>query len=1018
MFPMDINEQYSLTDWLFAYRKAKVDMFYSSYCDKISLAKYEENLIPNLEKLKKQFDDCCADNTFSSFCSENFLGDYYFTGKKYDIDVEKNSKPETTFRLMANPSINFQVLSALWMQKAGVIFEKHFEKEFNVLYANRLRTTQTGESNIHSLGSFLPYTVQYGQWKQQAIDTITDLNKKGQPCTIVCLDVSNYFYSINPSFLSQQNYCDLFQSPLVGNLHNCFCSMLDTWNRGPFSEQLGKPLGLPVGLTASGFVANLAFMKFDKGIIKSCSPLYYGRYVDDILVVIAGKDNINTFDDFFCTLQKQDLQSIKVVSNEQKNIWGCYINESKYTFNPAKGQIIHIYDEKTTAQFEVFVQQLQKRTSEWRALPHVPPPQQIYTYFVRLVNEYHENSQNFCDLKNLVVQPSSFVFLLRDCESITRVLKPQEWEQIRQSFINAYTDFIIEEKTFFQFEKYLFRVIELGILCDDYECIKSLLGKVTKTVEDLFSNSNLKIAGDFTCTSIKDRYKEFLYNSIYQAIVLTSPTQHYQHLCDDMPDLTKLLNISPANILKDEDAYEKCFLSDLTYFPTKSIMISHEQTPLALYSFGEKLLNKFFINQNIVEYWKQLTCSIGEPDYHHNLDCMLVPFTEALSHYLQFPTRPLNEYDMYFMLSDTSSQNISFEFSELESILQQFRGYGKTNIPENNFGIQDGIFKVPLTNSPSKTVNIAVASISMKEEKLDLLIRELPEQNILNRYRRFTLLINDILKYPEKIDYVVFPELALPPRWFIQAAHKLFRAKINIISGIEYLTYKQSNESKITNQVWASLRHSMFDYDSFVFLRQRKQFPSYHEIIDIETKSTFKWQPSHEEGKDNEQLTTCNWPIIIQHGDFFFAILICAELMNIEYRNNLRGKIDCLIIPEWNPDITTFEALINSAAIDLHAYIVQCNNNLYGDCRIRAPYKKDYQRDIIKSKGGLNDYFLVGKIDVEALRNFQCTNRPNLNQEVNLNPFRSAIKCPKSVSIHSRKNIRKYTNQKLAIISL
>jgi hypothetical protein len=54
---------------------------------------------------------------------------------------------------------------------------------------------------------------------------------------------------------------------------------------------------------------------------------------------------------------------------------------------------------------------------------------------------------------------------------------------------------------------------------------------------------------------------------------------------------------------------------------------------------------------------------------------------------------------------------------------------------------------------------------------------------------------------------------------------------------------------------------------------------------------------------------------------------------------------------------------------------VQCNDRKYGDSRIRAPYKEVWQRDIIRLKGGVNDYFVVGEIDVEELRKFQSSHR-------------------------------------------
>ena len=112
-------------------------------------------------------------------------------------------------------------------------------------------------------------------------------------------------------------------------------------------------------------------------------------------------------------------------------------------------------------------------------------------------------------------------------------------------------------------------------------------------------------------------------------------------------------------------------------------------------------------------------------------------------------------------------------------------------------------------------------------------------------------------------------------------------------------------------------------------------------------------------------------PPIIQHGDFRFAVLICSELTNIKYRADLRGKIDALFVPEWNQDTESFNALVESAALDIHAYIIQCNDRQYGDSRIRAPFKDSWHRDILRVKGGITDYCVIGEIDINALRKFQ-----------------------------------------------
>jgi hypothetical protein len=67
--------------------------------------------------------------------------------------------------------------------------------------------------------------------------------------------------------------------------------------------------------------------------------------------------------------------------------------------------------------------------------------------------------------------------------------------------------------------------------------------------------------------------------------------------------------------------------------------------------------------------------------------------------------------------------------------------------------------------------------------------------------------------------------------------------------------------------------------------------------------------------------------------------------------------------------------LVSSSANDLHSFIIQVNNRYYGDTRLRGPYKKGYERDKVRVRGGELDYFVVATLEVKKLREFQRDHR-------------------------------------------
>ena len=91
------------------------------------------------------------------------------------------------------------------------------------------------------------------------------------------------------------------------------------------------------------------------------------------------------------------------------------------------------------------------------------------------------------------------------------------------------------------------------------------------------------------------------------------------------------------------------------------------------------------------------------------------------------------------------------------------------------------------------------------------------------------------------------------------------------------------------------------------------------------------------------------------------------------------------MVVEWNQDLPTFGFLVDSAASDVHAFIVQANNRKYGESRIRGPFRVEHRRDEVWVRGGVHEYFVVGELDYKALRRFQSDHEPS--DEGEFKPF-------------------------------
>ena len=79
---------------------------------------------------------------------------------------------------------------------------------------------------------------------------------------------------------------------------------------------------------------------------------------------------------------------------------------------------------------------------------------------------------------------------------------------------------------------------------------------------------------------------------------------------------------------------------------------------------------------------------------------------------------------------------------------------------------------------------------------------------------------------------------------------------------------------------------------------------------------------------------------------------------------------DLIIGVEWNKDVKYFSNIMEALCRDIHCYCAQVNSSNYGDSRIIQP-SSSIIKDILKTKGGINNTILIAKIDIKKLREFQ-----------------------------------------------
>ena len=959
----------TLEDLGTAYRKAKVDIFYSANSRLSDISRYEESLKANLVSLMNRINGNGADWV----SVPEYIGEVSFLGKEIKHH-SSNPGPESLrmsdpwamwgattptnemnataeYRLMARCSIDFHVLSTVWMMKVGSLLDDRLGQS---AYGSRLRRTRDGEINELSMGTFAPYMHPYRKWRDAGMNAMTKALDEGLSVVALTADVTSFYHQLHPSFLADQK----FLSDVLGvnlpdsawELHVLFLKSLTAW-----LSAHGLRRGLPVGLPASAVVANLALADLDRAIESEIAPLYYGRYVDDIILVMRNSANFRTTEQVWNWIFSRTDGMLSPMTDKSGSRLGVrfskpYLDQSEIVFQNQKNKIFLLEGTSGKAIVKSIERTVIERSSEWRALPNLPAnPRDIATAVVSAVQRDGDAADNLRKADSLSTLRASFAIQLRDFEAYERALEPEVWQEHRHAFYGAIFDSMMALPAFFDLEIYLSRIIKLMMSCKDFEYIARAVFALDRIVDTIRETCAVDVKGapDIERESVLSGWRQRLMELVWEGVVaaypggLTDAERANWDECMGVPPVREVLG-EAFDVELVAKLHRELFKRDLAYVPYRFSLLSDELSSAR----GREMSS-----QRTGKGWTELLSAQMKDGLNKFYE--LVPRSRrpggAVVPGLAFATRPFAPAEL-FLLADPTEANVE----KMRAVMLAFRGF----LAEETLPYLDDqqVLRIRTSRS-SESVRVALGSWKTQVSSWIAASGGGRDPDV-DRYRRINALVTGVTTQSRGTRYLLLPEGSIPARWFIPLARKLHARGISLIAGVEYM---QDAGNCVRNQVWAALDHNEYGFDSMMIYCQDKRRPARDEarqLMDLH-------------GKVLAPYTGPTELVVVRHGDFHFALLICSELTNIGYRAELRGRVDALFVPEWNKDTNYFESLVEAAALDMHAYVAQCNDRQYGDSRIRAPYRDAWRRDVVRVKGGLHDFSVVGELEVSSLRRFQ-----------------------------------------------
>ena len=201
----------------------------------------------------------------------------------------------------------------------------------------------------------------------------------------------------------------------------------------------------------------------------------------------------------------------------------------------------------------------------------------------------------------------------------------------------------------------------------------------------------------------------------------------------------------------------------------------------------------------------------------------------------------------------------------------------------------------------------------------------------------------------EKLDLIVFPELAIHPddMWLLSRLSDQTGA--TIFAGQTFVNHNYLNKP-INRAVWL-LRQESKSGRRLIRAFQGKKYGTSWEVNNgIAGHRPFQVVVEFK-GAENKSANLSG--------------VICYDSTDIEIAADLREVTDGLLIAALNPDIHTFDSMVKALQYHMYQHVILVNSGEFGGSTAQAPYKKEFMRLISHVHG--NNQAVVSLFDVDLL---------------------------------------------------
>ena len=959
------------------------------------------------------------------------------------------------FQYRIDMPIEGHIVGVLWILLIGRYLDED-DKMYKHSYGNRLRRSlfKKGKKPTYYPGMFEPYFSQYTSWRDNGIDVAREHLDKGDDIIILTMDLQRYYYSVN---YQEDEFNNIFralklenddkkskETDVLARIHRFVFNVIQRyscklrseckdeglWITNNSVKQIGDKHAnnvLPIGFLPSCILANYRLNVLDQQINTRWNPLYYGRYVDDIIIV----DKVEKNSELYKLIYDQNTEASNIIElyltncnakkceacfNQSERALFCHSNikqnedkddknvedQDYYYLNPeflkvplasqsiqnaeagtmkVNGDVYIKVQNKKVSLFvfnsgspdmllRYFKNEILKNSSEFHFLAPADTVYSIDAYCKLFDVKYSDSINKISSVKDIAINKFELSKFLGKQMSISMLTDSKDNPNFCELLKLMVDDVLIENYMLWE------RILEVLILRHD----KKNLLRFTQNVVD--SLCKLTYKGD--AYSSRDLVRVF-YSGLCRVMALTWGSRADSAI----KDVCKIFN--EARLAEGVIVFNEKTIFRFRKQYCFSRMLNKFLVPLCVESIINKLQDKIKVMENELEKEnsKDEQVNIFLFDFQNALS-LISEINLSTSKYYYSPTviKPEElKFSIYTaqMFSKKNKLNVDEQINKLYALLNYNYKFNNGNTGGDDYDVDrlDNVVTTVFSHRPDTDKDtyypddaIDKIFVAIKGEAKKKLRVAIANTKVDGRYFENVLkaVYNRSLDGYEKLEEILW--LAV-------------KEKVDMIVFPEcYLPYEwlpRLNRFSATNKIAVisgieiiDLNHSDKDKKDF----KKDIFNLTAVILPYQINNySFAYMAFHEKiyFSPEEKRMVVNYSHFPREGrtlqmfywhDVFFSVYCCFEIASISLRSAFKNYLDLFVAVECNKDINYFSNVMESLCRDMHCYCLQVNTSDYGDSRLIKP-ASSVKMNMMSIKGGRNEAILVEDVDIDGLRNFQ-----------------------------------------------